>query len=225
MIHHLSGILAADELAELRARLADAPWSDGRITAGPQAALAKRNQQLAGDLPLAVALRERVLAALERSADFAAAALPLRIHPPFFNRYGIGMGFGDHIDNAIRSHRGVVLRTDLSATLFLSAPEEYDGGDLVVDDGGGGLRARLPAGDLLLYPAGRVHRVEPVTRGARLACVFWVQSLVRDEARRDLVHDLDRSLGLLRRRGLEGSPELVLLTGIWNNLLKQWAET
>lgn len=226
MMLHIPQVLAAPELERARTLLAEAAWADGRITAGHQGALVKFNRQLPQDAPVARELSALVLAALARCEAFNAAVLPLRILPPLFNRYGVGEGFGDHIDNAIRrAADGQVVRTDVSCTLFLSDPAEYDGGELVVEDSFGDHRARLPAGDLLVYPAGSIHRVEPVTRGARLASFFWVQSLVRDEAARTLLHDMDRALGLLRRRGLNGEPEMVVLTGVWHNLLKRWAET
>lgn len=226
MMLHLPQVLAGDEVAHLRALLADAAWADGRITAGHQGALVKFNRQLPQECPQAVEAARLVLMALARCEAFNAAVLPLRILPPLFNRYGVGEGFGDHIDNAVRrAPGGQVIRTDVSCTLFLSGPHEYDGGELVVEDTFGDHRARLPAGDLLVYPAGSIHRVEPVTRGERLASFFWVQSLVRSDHRRTLLHDLDRALGLLRRRGLAGEPEMVVLTGTYHNLLKLWAES
>lgn len=228
MLLTIPGLLTSDELAEARRLLAAAPWADGKATAGYQSGLVKRNQQLPEEAPQTQVLQRLVLTALGRSAAFQVAALPLRIYPPLFNRYDPGMGFGDHIDNAIRmppGGRGAPLRTDVSATLFLADPADYDGGDLVIDDTFGSHRARLAAGDLVLYPASSVHRVEPVTRGSRIACFFWVESLVRDDAQRTLLYDLDGALGNLRRRGLAGEPEMVALTGIYHNLLRRWAET
>lgn len=224
MLLHLPKILTADELAEARRVLASAPWGDGRMTAGHQSGMVKNNQQLPEDSPQAQSLGKLVQQALARSQDFSSAALPARVFPPLFNRYGEGMGFGDHIDNAIRVHRAGVVRTDVSVTLFLSDPAEYDGGELTIEGAFGSQRVKLPAGDLVLYPASSVHHVTPVTRGARVASFFWVQSLVREDTRRTLLHDLDRSLGRLRQRGMSGEPELVMLTGIYHNLLRQWSE-
>lgn len=224
MLLSIPRLLTAAEIVESRQLLASATWVDGRVTAGHQSALVKNNQQLAEESSQAQQLGRLVQQALARSADFSSAVLPARIFPPLFNRYGEGMGFGDHIDNAIRSHRGGVMRTDVSATLFLADPAEYDGGELVIEDTFGSHTVKLPAGDLIIYPATSVHRVLPVTRGARVASFFWIQSLVRDDANRTLLHDLDRSLGRLRQRGLGAEPELVMLTGIYHNLLRQWAE-
>jgi PKHD-type hydroxylase len=224
MLLHIPQVLNAEEIAEARRLLAGAGWIDGRVTAGHQSALVKHNQQLPEDAPVAQQLGRLVQQALARSAEFSSAALPAKIFPPLFNRYADGMGFGDHIDNAIRAHRAGVVRTDVSATLFLAGPDEYDGGELVIEDAYGDHAVKLPAGDLIIYPASSVHRVLPVTRGARIASFFWIQSLIRDDARRTLLHDLDRSLGRLRLRGLGAEPELVMLTGIYHNLLRQWAE-
>jgi PKHD-type hydroxylase len=224
MLLHLPKILTVEEVTEARRILASAGWVDGRVTAGHQSTLVKNNQQLAEDSPQAQALGRLVQQALARSSDFTSAVLPAKVFPPLFNRYAEQMGFGDHIDNAIRPHRGGIVRTDVSATLFLAEPAEYDGGELVVEDTFGNHAVKLPAGDLIIYPATSVHRVTPITRGARIASFFWVQSLVRDDARRSLLHDLDRSLGRLRQRGLGAEPELVMLTGIYHNLLRQWAE-
>jgi PKHD-type hydroxylase len=223
MLLPLPQILTAEEVAEARRILASAGWVDGRVTAGHQSALVKNNQQLPEDSLQAQQLGRLVQQALARSTD-SSAVLPAKIFPPLFNRYGAGMGFGDHIDNSIRAHRGGVVRTDVSVTLFLADPSEYDGGELVIEDTFGSHSVKLPAGDLIIYPATSVHRVLPVTRGARVASFFWVQSLVRDDAKRTLLHDLDRSLGRLRQRGLGAEPELVMLTGIYHNLLRQWAE-
>jgi PKHD-type hydroxylase len=169
-------------------------------------------------------LSRLVVQALLRHADFTSAVIPAQVFPPLFNRYGVGMGFGDHIDNAIRPYPGGRVRTDVSATLFLSDPADYDGGELVIEDTYGPHAVKLPAGDLVVYPGTSVHRVQPVTRGERVASFFWVQSVVRDDAQRTLLHDLDRSLGCLRQRGLTGEPEMVMLTGIYHNLLRRWGE-
>ncbi len=224
MLLHIPALLDAGELAQIQAGLAGATWGDGRATAGHEAALAKRNQQLPEDTPAARDLGRIVLQALGRTPRFTATALPLRLSQPIFNRYAEGMGYGDHIDSALRGSASV-LRSDLAATLFLSDPATYDGGELVSEDAFGARAVKLAAGDLVVYPASTVHRVTPVTRGARLAAILWVQSLVRDDARRGMLHDLDRALASLRARGLGGTPELVTLSGVYHNLLRQWAET
>jgi PKHD-type hydroxylase len=224
MLLHIPHVLTSEEISEARRLLASSGWVDGRVTAGHQSSLVKNNQQLPEDSSQAQTLGRLVQQALARSADFTSAVLPAKIFPPLFNRYGEGMGFGDHIDNAIRMHRAGVVRTDVSATLFLTEPSEYDGGELVVEDTYGNHAVKLPAGDLIIYPATSVHRVLPITRGARIASFFWIQSLIRDDGKRTLLHDLDRSLGRLRQRGLGAEPELVMLTGIYHNLMRQWAE-
>lgn len=221
----IAGLLDAAETAAMRAALEGAAWEDGRRTAGWQAAEVKHNAQLAEDDPLARRLGDQVVAALERSKLFIAAALPLRVYPPMFNRYAGGQAFGAHVDTAIRQLlAGPRVRADLSATLFLSEPEEYDGGALVVEDGGGVRSAKLPAGSLVLYGAGTVHRVEPVTRGVRLGAFLWVQSMVRDTGARDLLYDLDSSIQHLAVAVPE-HPALVQLTGVYHNLLRRWADT
>ena len=226
MIVHIPGLLDARPLAHLRARLATVDWEDGRITAGPEAAKVKHNDQLTEDHPLARELGEVVLVALSRSEAFTSAALPLKVFPPLFNRYTGGGHFGAHIDTAVRLTREAPhrVRTDLSATLFLSAPEEYDGGELVIEDTYGEQAIKLAAGDLLLYPATSLHEVRPVTRGARLAAFFWVQSMVRDDGDRRLLHEMDRALTALRALHPDGHPALVRLTGTYHNLLRKWAE-
>ncbi|MBN8526607.1 MAG: Fe2+-dependent dioxygenase [Planctomycetes bacterium] len=228
MLLTIPAVLNPDELARARAILATAPWADGKATAGYQSAMVKRNQQLPEEAAETRELQKLVLQALGRNAMFASAALPLRVYPPLFNRYGEGMTFGDHIDNAIRrppAGQGGPLRTDVSATLFISEPGDYEGGELVVEDSYGSHRVKLAAGAMVVYPASSIHRVEPVTRGARIACFFWVQSLVREDARRTLLFDLDGALGGLRKRGLAGEPEMIGLTGIYHNLLRMWSET
>jgi PKHD-type hydroxylase len=218
-------LLDADELAAVRARLAGAVWDDGRATAGPQAATVKRNRQLAPRGDDTQALQAIVEPALRRHPLLFSAALPRRWLPPLFNRYGgDANSYGDHVDQAIRMlPDGTRLRADLSCTLFLSDPADYDGGELVVDDPGAPLRAKLPAGHALLYPASRVHRVEPVTRGVRLASFFWIESMVRDETQRRLLFDFDMALLKLRIRDGE-SAEAVALTGTYHNLLRLWAD-
>ena len=197
MLLHIPRVLTESQIARGRPLLEQAKWVDGRATAGPLSARAKHNLQVAEGTPEARELGEVVVTALERTPLFMSAALPLRVFPPLFNRYEPGMTFGAHVDNAIRQVAGSPLRVraDLSATLFLSAPEEYDGGDLVVDDTYGAHSVKLPAGDLILYPATSLHRVQPVTRGVRLASIFWVQSMVRDDGERGLLFDLDMAIG------------------------------
>ena len=226
MLLRIPEVLSAAEVARCRDALATADWADGRITAGYQSAQAKHNLQLPEDSPVAQQLGELVLAALQRNAPFLAAALPLKVFPPLFNRYDGGHGFGSHVDNAVRSVRGTPhrVRTDLSATLFLGAPEDYDGGELVVEDTYGAHAVKLPAGDLLLYPASSLHLVRPVTRGSRVASFFWVQSMVRDDGARTLLYDLDRAVQQVHR-DLPESPAAVQLTGVYHNLLRRWAET
>jgi len=218
-------VLNAEELARFRARLGVATWVDGNVTSGYQSAQAKKNQQLAEDSAEARELGETVLTALARNQLFFSAALPKQVFPPLFNRYGAGMTFGAHVDAAIRTHAGsrMRMRTDLSATLFLSTPEEYDGGELVVEDNYGTHSAKLPAGDMVLYPATSLHRVTPVRRGARVASFFWIQSMVRSDAQRALLFDLDLSIIRLTRDH-PGHPGLVSLVGVYHNLLRMWAE-
>lgn len=227
MLLHVPNVLDADELARCRETLERAAWIDGRATAGPQSALAKRNRQLAEDDPLARELGALVLRALRRSTTFFAGALPRRLYPPLFNRYEGGEAFGLHVDNAVRYDRSAgdaePVRTDLSATLFLSAPTDYDGGELVIEDTFGTHGVKLPAGDLVLYPGSSVHEVKPVTRGARIAAFFWIQSLVRSESQRRMLFELDVSIQQLTRK-LPEAPELVRLTGLYHNLLREWSD-
>jgi PKHD-type hydroxylase len=225
MIVRVPQLLSADQVAAARVLLADAPWGDGRATAGYQSARVKENLQLPEDCEAAKRLRDLVLAALERNPLFISAALPARVFPPLFNRYEAGMTFGAHIDNAIRqvSNTAQQIRTDMSATLFLSAPEDYDGGELIVEDTYGAHGAKLAAGDMILYPATSLHRVTPVSRGVRVAAFFWVQSLVRDDGARSILFDLDRSIAELTRVAPD-NPALVRLTGCYHNLIRRWAE-
>ncbi len=222
---HLPQVLNADELAQAQALLAAAAWVDGRPTAGVQAATVKHNQQLPADGQPALALRALVLAALDRHALFFSAALPRRVLPPMFNRYaGAHNHYGPHVDQAIRhAGGGVRLRTDLSCTLFLTPPEAYDGGELVIEQGLATQRVKLPAGDALLYPGSSVHRVEPVTRGERLASFFWIESMVRRDDQRQLLFDMDLALMRLRQRHGEDA-DAVSLTGTYHNLLRLWAD-
>jgi PKHD-type hydroxylase len=217
-------ILDRDRLALCRERLDQADWEDGRITAGHQSARVKANEQLPETDPQAQAMSDMVLRALEQSPLFLSAALPRHVFPPLFNRYGPGMSFGTHVDNAVRQVPGTAhrLRTDLSATLFLSDPQNYEGGELMVDDAYGAHAVKLAAGDLVLYPASSLHRVMPVTRGIRLAAFFWIQSMVRDDGERTLLFDLDGAIQ--RLAGVTDDPATVQLTGIYHNLLRRWAE-
>jgi PKHD-type hydroxylase len=214
-------------VARVRAIVDAGAWADGNATSGPQSALAKRNEQLPEDSPAAREAGRLVLEALGRSALFIAAALPLKIFPPLFNRYQGGEAFGTHVDNAIRIHRTSEfrVRTDLSATLFLEDPEAYEGGELVVEDNLGANAIKLPAGHLLLYPASSLHRVEPVTRGARVASFFWIQSMVRDDGQRAILFDLDRSIQAIAADRGQDDAEAIRLTGVYHNLLRRWADT
>ncbi|WP_419253613.1 Fe2+-dependent dioxygenase [Caulobacter sp. ErkDOM-YI] len=226
MMLQIPEVLTKAQVAECRAIMDAAPWADGNITSGFQAALAKQNQQLPQDGEAARTVGAIILAALERNPLFVSAALPQTILSPMFNRYGRGMGFGDHIDNAVRRDpvTGQTLRTDLSATLFLSEPDDYDGGELVVDDLYGSHAVKLSAGDLILYPASSLHHVTPVTRGTRTASFFWIQSLVREDARRALLLDMDVAIQRLSQAVGVADPSILALTGTYHNLLRQWAE-
>ncbi|SMP67804.1 Fe2+-dependent dioxygenase [Noviherbaspirillum suwonense] len=227
MLLRVPEVLSPAELARCRAIVEGADWADGKITAGTQSEQVKNNRQLPEDAPASHAARAVVLDALGRSALFITGALPKKTYPPLFNRYdGASNAFGNHVDNSVRTSpvTGAWVRTDLSATLFLSEPAEYDGGELVIEDTFGSQSVKLAAGDLILYPASSVHRVEPVTRGCRLAAFFWVESMVRDDAQRRLLFDLDMSI--LALRGTDGdTPPVVKLTGCYHNLLRMWADT
>jgi PKHD-type hydroxylase len=227
MLLHVAGVLTPAEIERCRSSLRAAAWADGRVTAGHQSAKAKHNRQLAEDDPGARELGTLVLDALARNPTFFAGALPRRIYPPLFNCYEGGESFGFHVDNAVRYDRSrgeaQPLRTDLSATLFLSEPGEYDGGELVIEDSFGTHEVKLPAGDLVLYPGSSLHQVTPVTRGARIASFFWIQSLVRSDAQRRILFDLDVSIQQLTRKLPEAS-ELVRLTGVYHNLLREWSD-
>jgi len=225
MLLQVPQVLTAEQVAQFRARMDRAPWVDGNVTSGHQSAQAKNNEQIAEDSKEARELGDAIVAALGRNQLFFSAALPKRVFPPLFNRYRSGMEFGNHVDGAVRVHgpSGLRNRTDLSATLFLTTPEEYDGGELQVEDTYGGHRVKLPAGDLVLYPSSSLHRVTPVTRGVRVASFFWIQSMVRDDAQRALLFDLDMAIVRLTQDA-KGHPGLVSLTGCYHNLLRMWAE-
>jgi PKHD-type hydroxylase len=224
MLLHVPDVLTAAQVQHAQRVLAGAEWVDGSVTAGFQSTRVKHNRQVPEKSKPARELGEIVLDALNRSALFMSAALPAKVFPPLFNRYEGGEAFGNHVDNAVRQVHGSGqrLRTDISATLFLSAPEDYDGGELIVDDTYGPHSVKLPAGHMVLYPATSLHRVTPVTRGVRLASFFWIQSLVRDDAERTLLFDMDMAIIRLRQR--VGDDESVLaLTGVYHNLLRRWA--
>lgn len=227
MLLSVPGVLDADELREAERLLADAPWGDGRMTAGEQSAVAKNNQQLPESCAQTVALQKLVLQGLQRHPLFFSAALPKQISPPLFNRYGgSANSFGNHVDAAVRYLPGGAgrVRTDLSCTLFLASPAAYDGGELVIEDTYGRQPVKLAAGDLVLYPGTSVHRVEPVTRGVRLASYFWVQSMVRSDEQRRLLFDMDRHLMKLRTEVGESDAAVVGLTGTYHNLLRMWID-
>ena len=226
MMLHVPGVLTPAQVAGLRAQIDAAPWEDGNATSGAQSALAKANRQLPEDSDAARGAGAAIREALTKNPLFMSAALPHTVFPPLFNRYGQGHGFGDHIDNALRFQRdqNVRIRTDLSATLVLCDPSDYAGGELVVEDTYGVHEVKLPAGDLILYPASSLHRVEPVTGGERVASFFWIQSLVRDDARRALLFDMDLAIQTLAKTAGQDAPAIVSLTGAYHNLLRMWAE-
>ncbi len=232
MLLHIPQVLNSEQVAHFRERLAQAPWADGRITAGYQSARAKRNLQLPETDPIAEKLSDAVRIALKRNALFLSAALPRRIFSPLFNCYQVSDGFGNHVDNAVRYDRSQVspleenghpVRTDLSATLFLSSPDDYEGGELLIEELLETRQVKLPAGDMVLYPATSVHRVEPVTRGERLASFFWIQSLIRNAGQRELLFNLDMSIQKLERDH-PGDPTIVELVGTYHNLLRFWTD-
>ena len=225
MLLHIPGVLTRQTVADCREILIAAEWVDGKATAGSQSEKNKNNLQLPENSPAATTLRNIVLDALSRSGLFFAAALPQRIYPPLFNCYtGQSNSFGNHVDNAIRTHAatGNHVRTDLSFTLFFTDPDEYDGGELVIEDTFGHQKVKLPAGDLILYPSSSVHRVEPVTRGTRICSFSWLQSLVRENERRRLLFEMDQSIVALRQAHGD-SPAVVQVTSCYHNLLRMWA--
>jgi PKHD-type hydroxylase len=225
MLLQIPNVLTAAQVREARTLLDAAEWIDGRVTAGHQSARAKDNEQIPENHPAARQAGETIVAALARNPLFRSAALPLHVFPPLFNRYTGGQSFGSHVDNAVRQVAGTAhqLRTDLSATLFLSEPGEYDGGELVIEDTFGVQSVKLAAGNLILYPASSLHHVRPVTHGARVSSFFWIQSMVRDDGERTLLFDLDLSI---QRLGAD-HPEhasVLQLTGVYHNLLRRWAD-
>ncbi|MCC8619290.1 Fe2+-dependent dioxygenase [Xanthomonas vesicatoria] len=227
MLLPIPDVLTPAQLGELRARLDAADWADGRITAGHQSAQAKDNAQLPEDSAVAREASALVLEALSRNSTFFSAVLPRRIYPPLFNRYSGGQSFGYHVDNAVRYDRSrggaEPVRTDVSGTLFLSDPDSYDGGELVIEDTFGTQSVKLPAGHLVIYPGTSLHKVMPVTRGTRVASFFWTQSMLRDDAQRRLLFELDVSIRRLTQ-DTPGHPSLIQLTGVYHNLLRQWAD-
>jgi PKHD-type hydroxylase len=230
MLITIEKVLTAEQVVFARQKLSAAEWVDGRVTAGYQAQEVKRNAQIPESSPVAKEIGDLVLAGLARSPRFMSAALPLRVFPPMFNSYAGGQTFGTHVDTAIRqlSTTGQRIRTDLSATLFLTSPEEYDGGELIVEDSYGEKSVKLAAGDMVLYPATSLHRVEPVTRGNRVSSFFWIQSMVRQDAQRTLLFELDASIqrlaGSEQAQTAEIKQSSVQLTGVYHNLLRQWSE-
>lgn len=226
MLTVIPDMLSATQVAEVRALIDAAQWIDGNDTSGNQSALAKHNAQLPEDSEAARRGGAMVLDALAASPLFVAAALPLKVFPPLFNRYAPGDGFGAHVDTAIRIRRGsdFRIRSDLSATLFLADPDSYDGGELVVQMQFGEQRVKLPAGQMVLYPASSLHHVAPVTRGARVASFFWIQSMIRNNEARATLLDLDTAIQSVGVRLGQGDSEVVRLTGVYHNLLRQWAE-
>ncbi|HQQ64048.1 MAG TPA: Fe2+-dependent dioxygenase [Pseudomonadales bacterium] len=227
MLLHVPDVLSKTQLRYCRQNLAQAEWVDGRATAGTQSSLVKNNLQLAEGSPKAAVLQQLVLDALLRHALFYTAALPKKIFPPLFNCYtGNNNAFGNHIDNSMRTHvaTGYRVRSDLSATLFISDPDEYEGGELVIEDTFGGQRVKLPGGHLILYPSSSIHRVEPVTKGTRIASFMWLESMVRDEAQRRLLFEMDMAIMELRNKDGENSTS-VKLTGCYHNLLRMWADS
>jgi len=225
MLLQIPDVISAEQVAQARQMLDASQWVDGRVTAGHQSALAKHNLQLPEEHPVARQLGEMIVRALQRNSLFIAAALPLRVFPPLFNKYEAGQSFGNHVDNAIRQVAGtaVRIRTDLSATLFLAEPDEYEGGELLVEDTYGVHSVKLPAGHLVLYPSSSLHNVRAVTRGARIASFFWIQSMLRDDAERTLLFDLDTAIQRLTV-DIPDHPAALQLTGVYHNLLRRWAD-
>jgi PKHD-type hydroxylase len=225
MLIHIPNVLTPAQVAECRDALAKADWADGRATAGYQSAKVKNNRQLPETHRTAQRLGDMILTALDRNPLFMSGALPVKVVPPLFNRYELSEAYGDHIDGAIRPIAGTPhrVRTDLSATLFLTEPQDYDGGELTIEDTFGAQQVKLKAGDLILYPGTSLHRVEPVTRGVRLAAFFWIQSMVRDDGQRKMLFDLDTAIQQLARISPDQRP-VMAVTNVYHNLLRQWAD-
>jgi len=225
MLIDIADVFTADEVDEMRTRLLAEPWVDGKVTAGQRSARDKFNRQLNEDSALGLLFGQRILARLSENALFVSAAPPKRIYPPLFNRYSGGEAFGFHIDNAIRGIKGVRerVRTDLSATLFLTDPQTYDGGELVIRDTFGERSVKLPAGHLVLYPGTSVHKVNPVTRGERVAAFFWIESLVREDSQRSLLLDMDVAIQRLNAQQADDE-SLLQLSGVYHNLLRRWSD-
>lgn len=224
MLLQIERLLSPEQVAHARQMLEAAAWVDGKVTAGEQSARAKNNLQVPEDAPAARELGELILGALGRNETFVSAALPLRVFPPLFNRYDEGMAFDTHVDNAIRFAGPVRYRTDVSATLFLTEPDAYEGGELIVEDAYGEHAVKLAAGDMVLYPATSLHRVAPVVRGSRWASFFWIQSMVRQDERRTLLYDMDQAIRALSLRVGQADPAVVSLAGNYHNLIRMWAE-
>jgi PKHD-type hydroxylase len=226
MLITIDALLTPTELAEMRLVLDQADWVDGRATAGPQSAEIKRNAQIPLNSPVLPDLQNRMLRALTSNPTWLSATLPAQILPPMFNRYEGGQTFGVHVDNAIRviPGQGRQIRTDVSCTVFLSDPEDYDGGELIVEGHYGAQSVKLAAGSAVIYPSTSLHQATPVTRGARVASFFWVQSMLRDAAKREMLFDLDQSIQSLGGELGANAPDVVRLTGIYHNLIRQWAE-
>jgi PKHD-type hydroxylase len=226
MLLCIPDVLSADDVAEIRSVIAGAEWEDGRSTAGSQSAMVKQNEQLPTDGAASRRLGERIVVALLANPIFVSAAVPLHIFPPLFNRYGAGQYFGEHVDNAIRGDKatGLRIRTDISVTLFLSEPDEYDGGELIIEDTFGAHEVKLPAGQMVLYPTTSLHAVRPITRGARVSSFFWIQSMIKDAHARTMIYDLDNTIqGLVDILGRDAE-DVRRLTNIYHNLIRYWAE-
>lgn len=225
MMLHIPNVLTPEQVARCKDVMAKAAWVDGNVTAGHQSGKVKFNLQLPEDSAEARELGDMVRGALSRNPLFMSAVLPMQIFPPLFNRYDAGMTFGSHIDNAIRTHpqQPIRIRTDVSTTLFISSPEDYEGGELVVEDTYGSHSVKLPAGDAIIYPATSVHHVTPITRGSRIASFFWTQSMIRDVSHRAMLFDLDMAIIRLNQ-DVPNHPSIVSLTGFYHNMLRQWAE-
>lgn len=226
MLVQVPDVLTPDQVAECRRLIDSAQWVDGRVTAGFQSEKVKHNMQVPEGHPAARQAGAMVLAALDRNPMVLSAGLPLKIFPPLFNRYAGGQNFGNHVDNAIRAVPGTPhrVRTDISCTLFLTPPEDYDGGELLIDDTYGAHKVKLPAGHMVMYPSTSLHRVQPVTRGARVSSFFWIQSMVRDDGQRTLLFDLDVAIQQVTSAAPD-SPAVVQLTGVYHNLLRRWADS